>query len=272
MAAAGFGLKLHDLRHGTSYHDVYEPWWQFARREYLGLDGDEVPPLVTFYYDPLLDIHHRLPVRTALSTAYYATPQAPDDARRLSAAASANAGLRRADPDLSHPRFTCHALFLAREWGDGETAGRLAAAMEEHYEPTWDAATGEFTWGFGLNERYPRGQFNAAAAAAEAVTEGAWRRFGRQRLPDGPGLVRGVDFPAVALSEARWVDGTLWVRLSPQTPEVTGARTSFEVSGLPQPASWYVVGPPDASVDVTASGALRVVTTVGPEPLAIARR
>ncbi len=45
---------------------------------------------------------------------------------------------------------------------------RLAAAIEASYEPSWDMTRGEFTWGLGLDEPHPRGQFNAFLAAAEA--------------------------------------------------------------------------------------------------------
>jgi hypothetical protein len=250
---------------------VFDEWWQFARGDYLGLDGEEDPKTVTLYYDPLLDVHHRLPARVGLNTSIYLATQTPEDARRIYFIAAAEAGLRHAEPRLPDPRYAAQGLLLAREWGDHDVAVRLAAAIEERYEPTWDTATGDFTWGCGLNEEYPRGQYVATLAAAEAASEGAWQRFGQRRFPDVPGLVRGVDFPAVGLSEARWADGTLHVQLSAQTPTVVGTRTSFEVVGLREPTTWQVSGPPGTTSEVSPQGALRVTTTVGTVPLTISR-
>ena len=49
MSAAGFGLKLHDLRHGTQHHEAFDTWWDYARGAYVGLDGDTAPTTYTFY-------------------------------------------------------------------------------------------------------------------------------------------------------------------------------------------------------------------------------
>ena len=269
MTASGFGPKLHDLRHGTNHHAVFDEWWQFARREYLGLDLDTPLKKVTWFYDPLLDVHHRMPVKVALICAFWLTNQVPEDALRLYEASSADAGLRELEPALVHPQPVAQGLFLAREWGDHDVAARLAEAAEARYEPTWDRRTGEFTWGFGLNEQYPRGQYNAAFAAAEAVSEGAWRRVGRGRVPDGPAVVEGVDFPTVGLSEARWKDGALHLRLSAQNSDVLGSRTSFDVVGLAQPHIWRVEGRADTTAEVTPDGALRIATIVDTTPLRV---
>ena len=62
----------------------------------------------------------------------------------------------------------------------------------------------EFTWGFGLNEPYPRDQYNGYIAISEAGSRGAMAR-----IADEPNLrkftdptVQGVDFPTVCLSQA----------------------------------------------------------------------
>ena len=44
LAGAGFGLQLADLAFGTNHHEVFDTWWEIARRDYLHLDGDEPPP------------------------------------------------------------------------------------------------------------------------------------------------------------------------------------------------------------------------------------
>ena len=49
----------------------------------MDLGQDRPPQAVTFYYDPLLDVHHRLPVMVAVINALYLAPQRPQEARRL---------------------------------------------------------------------------------------------------------------------------------------------------------------------------------------------
>jgi hypothetical protein len=59
---------------------VFDEWWTYAREAYLDLAGDAPPQMVTLYYDPLLDVHHKLPVMVAVINALYLAPQRPDDA------------------------------------------------------------------------------------------------------------------------------------------------------------------------------------------------
>lgn len=269
MTGAGFGLKLHDLRHGTGYLEVFDDWWAWARGAYLSLDSDADPTEYTFYYDPLLDLHHRLPLRVnGLYTAWWLAAMEPADAQRFFELVAVDSGLRSPELNLPHPKIASYALFLAREFGDSDLAARVQAHVDEQFEPTWDRATGEFHWGFHLGEQYPRGQFNAAMLAAEAASEGAWHRFGQRRLPDTP-LVRGVDFPKVGLTEARWDDGVLHLQLSAATPAVLGSRTTFEVVGLPPSTRWQASGSHDTAISGAPGGALRIETTVDPRPVTV---
>lgn len=236
------------------------PWWAYARDHYLGLSGEIPPETATLYYDPLLDVHHRLPVASALTTAYYAAPQVPDDARRLFDAACTSAGL---DGGLKLPlrpgRGYGSSLVLAREWGLDELEARLATAIEASWEPTWDAERGEFTWGLGLGEAHPRGQFNAFLAAAEAAGPGRWSRLSAAPLEPCPQVV-GVDFPAVALSRAEWVDGALHLRVAP-LEEDPRRRTTFQIVGA-EPRMWYLTGIDGATMDVTSSSVVVQVPLV----------
>ena len=59
--AQGFGLQLADLAFGTNHHEAFDVWWDYARGEYLHLDADEPPAMVTFYYDPVIDEHLEVP-------------------------------------------------------------------------------------------------------------------------------------------------------------------------------------------------------------------
>ena len=208
--------------------------------------------MTTFYYDPQLDVHHRLPVAVAMTTSYYAAPQVPDDARRLFEAACVSIGLNgtRQLP-LPPSRGFGSALILAREWGMDDLAQHTEAAIEASYEPTWDLDLGEFTWGMGLDEPYPRGQFNAFLAAAEAAGPGMWERLSAAPLEGCPQIV-DVDFPTMAFSRAEWIEGNLHLRLAPlrQDPH---AFTSFRLIGA-EPRNWDVHGIEGASVELTTTG------------------
>jgi len=206
------------------------------------------------YYDPTVDVHHRLPVSLALTTSYYAAPQVPADAQRLFTAAYQSIGLG-ADPQLPlrAGRGYPSALLLAREWGLTELEDRVAAAIEASYEPTWDDATGEFIWGMGLDEPHPRGQFNAFLAAAEASGPGRWTDLSAAPLESCPQIV-DVDFPTLALNRAEWIDGVLYIGLAPlrEDPKIW---TTFRLIGA-EPRLWYLSGLDGATMDTKADSTI----------------
>lgn len=231
---------------------AFEPWWQYARQHYLDLTGDALPTMTTFYYDPQLDVHHRLPVSTALTTAFYAAPSFPDDAVRLFEAAVVSIGLDGARQTPIRPsRAYGAALVLAREWGMDDLAQRTAALVEAAFEPTWDTERREFTWGMGLDEPHPRGQFNAFLAAGEAAGPGMWSRLSASPLAPCPQIV-GVDFPTMAFDRAEWIDGNLHLRLAPLTVDPSRS-TSFRLVGA-EPRNWDVHGIDGASLQLTSTG------------------
>src|SRR5688500_2408370 len=101
----------------------------------MDLAGDAPPMAVTLYHDPLLDVHHKLPVMVAVINALYLAPQRPDEARRLFDAGVAMLGaLGDGGPTVIGERSTGVALLLAREWGVDATAERLSAGVEASYE------------------------------------------------------------------------------------------------------------------------------------------
>lgn len=206
--------------------------------------------MTSFYYDPQLDVHLRLPMGSALTTAFYAAPQVPTDARRLFDAGCTAAGLDD-DPrlPLRASRAYGSSLLLAREWGLGDLEKRLVSAIESSYEPTWDVQRGEFTWGMGLHEPHPRGQFNAFLAAAEAGGPGMWEGLSAAPLKSCPQIV-GVDFPDVALTRAEWINGCLHIRLAPlrENPRV---KTTFQLVGA-EPRQWDLTAPDGTSLELTA--------------------
>ena len=216
------------------------------------MTGDGPPESTTFYYDPMLDVHHRLPIAAALTTSFYAAPQEPDDALRLFEAGYRSIGLGDEPTQPINPsRAIGSSLVLAKEWGLDDLVGRLTRAIDASYEPTWDTERGEFTFGLGLGEPHPRGQFNAFLAAGEAAGRGMWEALSAAPLELCPQIV-GVDFPAMAFTRAEWLDGNLHLRLAPLREDPT-VRTSFRIIGA-EPRNWDVHGMDGVSLDLSSTG------------------
>lgn len=222
--------------------------------------------MTTLYYDPLIDVHVRLPAVLANVVAFYAAPQVPADARRLWDASCVSAGY---DSELALPipasRFHGASLMMAREWEVADIEARLSTAIEASYEPTWDR--GEFTWGLGLDEPHPRGQFNAFLAAAEAVGPGMWERLSAAPLETCSQVV-GVDFPRVALSRAEWHDRSLHMTISPLA-DLPDGRTSFTIVGESSHRSWTIDGAHGATVEPNPDGTLTVTVPMVPADVVV---
>ena len=238
---------------------MFDRWWTHAESHYLGLRDGRLSDTLTLYYDPILRYDHRRGAESALMMAVYLAPQQPRVAELILDAAAERLGWTTDAPvrePRANPRFTLWGLILARELGHDAIYDKLEAHCEAQHEPTWAAATGEFTWGFGLDEPYPRGQFNATRMMAEALTEGAWRRLFNQpnlRKFDEP-TVYGVDFPTVCLSQA-WYDADrarLVIATDAGLPDAAGQPTSFRVANI-DPAGCRV------EIDGRASDDWRVV-------------
>jgi len=235
---------------------------------------------VTLYYDPIEDVAHEVPVFAGMVPAIYLAPQVPDGARRLFEAGMRQLGLWEPGDvvALPGPRASATSLWLAREWGLDAIDHALADAIDATYEPTFDTERGEFTWGFELDEEYPRGQYNGTMAAAQIATRGSWWRLANV----GPGTrftdptVEGVDFPTVALDRASWDPDRreLALGIVPVHARAVGTPTSFRVSNLGDSSRWTVLdeagGPPPAVRAV--DGAIEVDTTVARRDLVVTDR
>ncbi len=268
ITAAGLGLQLHDVLHGTDHHRIFDHWWEEkARPDYLGWTEQGPAPEVTFYFDPIIDYHHKLPLFVSGPLiAYYLAGQRGEDARALFDASMAQMGLDAplGAIDSPGPRPNGVALLLAREWGMADVANALADAADRSLEPTWDTSTGEFTWGLGLGEEHPRGQYNAVLAAGEAATEGAWSCLatttGGTRFEEP--TVTGVDFPRVSLNQAWWDlgRGELSLQTVGQNEAVEGTPTTFRISRVGDPTRWGVNRSTEAPVLLRAIGSQLEVT------------
>ena len=272
MSAAGLGLRLHDTLYGSDHNRVFQNWWEYAKEHYVSIHSGEVVGSMTMYYDPILGVHmpsdHEPFQKFGIAQLIQASR--PDDARVLVEAAFDQLGWREGAPieeKGGNPRETILGMIYAREYGDEGLYGRLKAYAEEHHGPTWDDATGEFTWTFGLDEPHPRGQFNAIAALAETMTEGAWGRLLRE-----PNLrkfveptVTGVDFPNMCLSQAVYdVDRCCLILASDKgAPGASGQPTTFRVTNVDPDRCTVVADDKVSDAWRAVDGDIEVSTTVG---------
>ena len=278
MVRAGLGLSLHDTLYDSDYFQIYDEWWKYMRTHYYPIrDGKLVGP-TTAYYDPLISVHQPGDHEPffKLFIAKCALPHFSDDAYVLFDSAARYLNWRDDQP-LKEPNnqasgslgaFELHyGLFFSREVGDQALYAKLHAYSEAHHEPTWDKTTGEFYWGFKLNEPYPRGQLNGAASMAEAVTEGAWQRLFRT-----PNLrkfieptVYDIDFPTTCLSQAYYdVDRRILVIATDAgAPGYAGHQTSFRITNVnPKQCSVEIDGEPSEDWQ-EVDGDIEVSLTVG---------
>ena len=249
----------------------------YAEAEYLRHRHGELTDTLTLYYDPLVNHHHRVGLAGGLALMFQLVPQNRDAAQQLFDAALDQVGWTTLDPVreitrdrntlVDTPQGSILGLILAREFGYDAVYAKLKAHAESHYEPLWDTETREFTWGFGLNEPYPRGQFNAAMMVAEASSKGAWWRVFNEpnlRKFTDP-TVHGVDFPTVCVSQA-WYDverRRLVVATDAGVLSAQGQPTSFRVSQLDlQRCSVIVDGQPSEDWHIV-DGDIEITTTVG---------
>ena len=82
-------------------------------------------------------------------------------------------------------------------------------------------------------------------AAAEAGGPGRWTRLSAAPLEPCPQVV-DVDFPAVGLTQAEWVDGELRLRVRPLDEDPT-EWTTFRIVGAPA-GVWNVTAPEGTTV------------------------
>jgi hypothetical protein len=230
---------------GTDHHRVFDPWWDHAVDHHITWQ-DGRPVAMDLYYDPVVD--QRVSSRMALlAPVWYLAPQRPDVAHSAWELAVSLTGL---DGDgeptgLDDSGFASLLAMQTSEFDDGRIRDRLWQVLDTVHEPTWDHDLGEFTFGFRLDEPHPRGQLNARAMAGWVCTPGAWSRIfdgvGDDRF-DEP-TVTGVNFPDVALSEARWDGSALHLAAQPRNASLAGARTSVRVTGLPADGPWLLIRP-----------------------------
>jgi hypothetical protein len=169
--------------------------------------------------------------------------------------------------NVDDPAVTLRALTLAYQLGDMDTAAALRSHVEATYEPIWNRQTGEFHYGFRLDEPIPRGQFNSHIFLSEIGEPGGWHRLFNEssaRRFEEP-TVCGIDYPNVELSEAHYDAGkrTLFLHLHAGEPSAIGRPTRFRVQNLQRPGNCRVVTDGVANDKVQArDGELEIEATI----------
>jgi hypothetical protein len=219
---------------------------------------DDKPVGLDLYYDPVVDEHVGSGPVGIIAPAWYFAPQRPEVASAGWRTTATLNGVLNDGPitGLDDPDRSTILLQFAGEFADPAVKQRIWEAAEEHIEPTWDRAAGEFTLGFGLGEAHPRGQWNARAMAGWVCTQGAWSSiFNTPNLSkfDEP-TVEGVDFPRIALSEAFWDGDALHLAAHPQNTETVGVRTSVRITNLASTNGWEMTGSNGETVALRSVG------------------
>ena len=216
------------------------------------------PVGLDFYYDPTVDEHvGRGPIGLIVPTWYFAPQRREIAEAGWNMAATLN-GVLGDGPiaPLDDPSGATMLLQIAGEFADPATKRRVWDAAEDHIEPTWNRDAGEFTLGFGLDEPHPRGQLNARAMAGWVCNEGDWARlFNEPNLTkfDEP-TVMGVDFPRVALSEARWDGTALHLAAHPQNAAVEGSSTTVRITNAASTEGWVMIRSDGTTVALSGEG------------------
>ena len=258
---------------GTDHHRAFDRWWEHVINHYVTWEAGR-PVAMDLYYDPIVDEHVSSPMGL-IAPVWYLAPQRREVAESAWRMAATLTGLLGdGEPSgLKDPNLASLLAWHTGEFVEGEVKARLWVHLDEVLEPSWGHDLGEFTFGFGLDEPHPRGQLNARAMAGWVCTPGAWSRIfnesGQERFLQP--TVAGVDFPRVAMSEARWDGTALRLAAHPQNSSVAGTRTSVRITGLPPDEGWTLTRPDGSTtainlwVDTTATDLELVVDGGGYE-------
>jgi hypothetical protein len=196
---------------------------------------------MTMYYDPILDVHHKMGPTGGLAALPYLLPQDRQLAQALWDTAASKIGWN--DPSkpvrtLPELRWLVLGVVLANEMGDTVSEGRLRETAEELCEPR-SFGDGEFGWFFNFGEEWPRGQLSGLMAMTEVGKAGSWSRiFNEPDLGkfDQPTVV-GVDYPTLGIAQARnEADaGVLHVSTYTGATSESGAATTLRIDNVADP-------------------------------------
>jgi hypothetical protein len=287
----GTAVRLFDIMHGTNLALPYYNWKRYARRNYFPVDETTGRvDRVDGFYDPVIDWHgttggsqaatsyapvlwhaigldRELAERIYEGMLYHFLREQPDGTAYL-------APVESMDIDASAP--TGLAAACALELGDYETHSALRAWIERNYEPTW-TDDGEFYFGFGLDEQWPRGQYNGWVMPAVTIARpGQWHdllhkpQTSKFREP----TLEGVDFPTVLVRQAYYdrQDRTLSVAITSAARSSLGTPTTLEITNLVDRAEYETRVDGSVVEDLrSTNGKITISTSVGPHTVSVQR-
>jgi hypothetical protein len=273
VSAAGLGLKLYDALLGTTLHEPFLRWVDYARRHYMTLTLTGELNTFALYYDP---IEERLATLAGPFVAFgvfpcllYLYPQDRDFAVSLFELAMHRIGWD--DPNGPVVELSPHELvtilWMARELGETATEERIQAKADAVFQPRFfgDENT-RFAFRFGLEGTWPRGQLNSLMMLTECACPGVWWRVFNEPNPargSGPVLL-DVDYPNIGIRRAQndMVRHVLSIDTTAATPSRQGDPTSFTIDNLLNPAAvsvtvdsqdssgWHVTGDRSIRLDL----------------------
>ena len=254
MAAAGLGLYSYqnvaggvrgaDDSSSTVHEDSARVWLNEFKTRYCDVDAAGNIQNTTTYFDPELDYHNQAAgIFIGFGVAWYVLPQDPVLARELYDAVKTVTGWPGTKPNPGNGLEHAHlmsilGLLLAQEFGDEQVVNFLRHGI---YNVSELKECGDFESGyyFHRGENWPRGQMSALLTCSHLLSKGQWTSF-FNRTPEehasqhgGPTVV-GVDYPFLALSDARFVDDNtaLLIATYPATRH-HNLSTKFQVTQLP---------------------------------------
>ncbi|MFG2044903.1 hypothetical protein [Dactylosporangium sp. NPDC048998] len=285
VSASGLGLKLYDVLLGTTLHEPFPRWVEYARQHYVSLTSTGELDTFASYYDPIEQRRMSLPGPLAaygvLPCLLHLYPQDREFAVWLYELAMRRLGWNNPDIPLSRlgpgPQQLSAALWMAREVGDIGIEDRIRAIVERDFQPRFFGDENDrFAFWFGYDSTWPRGQINATMMLTECACPGAWWRVFNQpnvALASEPAL-RGVDYPSIGIRRAQndMAQHVLNIETTAVTPSRRGNPTSFTVDQLPGPdeVSVTVDGQDSSGWHVTGRNSIRLDLDVGEHQIRVA--
>ncbi|MBM4187954.1 MAG: hypothetical protein FJ206_11670 [Gemmatimonadetes bacterium] len=280
-ALSGAGVLLYDQLSGTRFSEPYFQWQRYYATHFVG-PAAGAPEWLMGYYDPI----NRIGLSDVkdgnggnwMPTAWHGLaadptlfePLARGAMKRFYRGQPDGSGYfsMRGNGDVDLNIVTGLGAAIAAELGDSERHRAALEWIRARYQPRWDRDRGEFAFGFGLGEEWPRGQMNAWVMPALLVRyPGQWRR-----IFQAPNTVKfreptleGVDFPTWRIRRARF-DGarrTLNVVTTTASPLHRGRPTTARVTRLAPGSRVTVVIDESPGVEMRAdAGSVTIETTV----------
>jgi hypothetical protein len=287
----GMAQSLFDTMHGTNHISSYNGWKRYYRENFLG-NGTGTGPIEwhTLYWDPTIEANmnkaeHQVAYNWFANAVHLAGLD-PELGQRVYEGAKKlfiefqpggtaySIGLPGLAGDYQMATIT--ATTAAKVFGDDETFEALNSHVLNTYEPTWDAQTGEFYFGFGLSEDWPRGQLNDWMMPAYTITRpGQWQNIFAAPNTDKFDLptLEGVDFPSLRVRQATSTVDTFDGAFTTVDKDRRGEPTRYTITNLTPNASYRVrrTGAEPQDVQASAQGTLTLDAKIATHTVRVRR-